>query len=298
MNPNVLQAGAGVAFKPRHFDALLADTQRVDFIEIHAENYFGEGGLLHAQLWALRQRLPLSIHGVGLSLGGIAPLDLQHLQRLKQLCERYEPALVSEHLAWSMHAGRYFGDLLPLPYSATSVQRVAARIEQVQETLGRQILIENPSAYLHMGANDMNETEMSESEFLRLLCQRTGCGLLLDLNNLIVSSHNCGGDPLAYLTSLPVALVEEIHLAGHTRISHQNGEIKQDILIDEHASAVADVTWNLYVEWLLRASPRPTVIEWDRQLPSWPVLAAEVDCTRALQCNPYMPPKYGKGACS
>lgn len=298
MNPNVLQSGAGVAFKPMHFDALLADTQRVDFIEIHAENYFGEGGLLHAQLWALRQQLPLSIHGVGLSLGGIDPLDLQHLQRLKKLCERYEPALVSEHLAWSTHAGRYFGDLLPLPYSAASLQRVAARIQYVQETLGRQILIENPSAYLHMGGNAINETEMGENEFLRLLCQRTGCGLLLDLNNIIVSSHNCGGDPFEYLTSLPATLVQEIHLAGHTRISHQNGEIKQDILIDEHASAVADVTWNLYVEWLLHASPRPTVIEWDKQVPHWPVLAAEVDCTRALQCNPYMPPVCGKGACS
>lgn len=295
MNPSVLQAGAGVAFKPKHFEALLADTQRVDFVEIHAENYFGDGGLLHAQLLALRQHLPLSIHGVGLSLGGVDPLDLQHLRRLKRLCERYAPTLVSEHLAWCTHAGRYLGDLLPVPYNEATLQSVAARVHQVQETLSRQILIENPSAYLRLDASDINDSEMSESEFLRLLCERTDCGLLLDLNNLMVSCHNCGGDPVTYLRNLPVERVGEIHLAGHSRINRQSGDVLSDLLIDDHASAVADDTWDLYVEWLLHTCPRPTVIEWDRQVPGWAVLAAEVDCTRALQCNPYMPRVFGKG---
>lgn len=290
MTPGVLQTGAGVAFKPLHFEALMADTRQVDFIEIHAENYFGDGGLLHAQLLALRQQLPVSIHGVGLSLGGVEPLDLEHLQRLKRLCQRYEPCLVSEHLAWSTHAGRYFGDLLPIPYTESTLQTVAMRIQQVQETLGRPILIENPSAYLRLA-----ESEMSESEFLRLLCQRTGCGLLLDLNNLIVSSHNCGGDPRVYLADLPAEQVGEIHLAGHSRIRLSGENAAGDLLIDEHASAVAEVTWKLYAEWLLRECPRPTVIEWDRQLPDWTVLAAEVDCARALQCNPYLPQALGGG---
>lgn len=273
-------AGAGVAFKPRYFEALLADPQRVDFIEIHAENYFGAGGLLHAQLGRLRQQLPLSVHGVGLSLGGSERLDSQHLQRLKELCGRYEPALVSEHLAWSSHAGEYLGDLLPLAYNRASLERVAGRVQHLQEYLGRQILIENPAAYLRLA-----ESDMPEVEFIRQLCRRTGCGLLLDLNNLLVSCHNCGGDPSRYLAELPAERVGEVHLAGHARVALPRGEL----LLDEHGSAVADTTWSLYVEWLVLAGARPSLIEWDRQLPDWSVLAAEVDCARALQCNPYMP---------
>ena len=281
MNSLALRGGAGVAFKPVHFDSLLANPGRVDFIEVHAENYFGEDGLLHAQLAELRRHLPLSVHGVGLSLGGVEPLDARHLQRLRRLCERYEPQLVSEHLAWSGHAGEYLGDLLPLAYNAATLQRVSARIQQVQEALGRTILIENPAAYLRL-----EESDISEVEFLRQLCRDTGCGLLLDLNNLLVSCHNCGGSPGNYLKALPAERVGELHLAGHTRMSIGDGTL----LIDDHASAVADDTWGLYVQWLLLAGPRPSLIEWDRELPAWNTLAAEVDRARALQQSPYMPP--------
>lgn len=197
MNSLALRGGAGVAFKPVHFEALLANPGRVDFIETHAENYFGEGGLLHAQLGELRRHLLLLVHGVGLSLDGVEPLDNQHLQRLRRLCGRYEPVLVSEHLAWSGHAGQYQGDLLPLAYNAATLRRVATRVQQVQEALGRTILIENPAVYLRL-----EESDMSEVEFLRQLCRDTGCGLLLDLNNLLVSCHNCGS-PESYLKALP-----------------------------------------------------------------------------------------------
>jgi uncharacterized protein len=281
MSSLALRGGAGVAFKPVHFDALLANPGRVDFIEVHAENYFGEGGLLHAQLAELRRHLPLSVHGVGLSLGGVDPLDAEHLQRLRLLCERYEPQLVSEHLAWSRHAGQYLGDLLPLAYNAATLQRVSARIQQVQEALGRTILIENPAVYLRL-----DESDMSEVEFLRQLCRDTDCGLLLDLNNLLVSCHNCGGSPDSYLKALPAERVAELHLAGSTRMPIGDGTL----LIDDHASAVADDTWALYVQWLLQAGPRPSLIEWDRELPVWGILAAEVDCARTLQQSPYMPP--------
>ncbi len=281
MSSLALRGGAGVAFKPVYFEALLANPGRVDFIEVHAENYFGEGGLLHAQLAELRMHLPLSVHGVALSLGGVDPLDALHLQRLRRLCERYEPQLVSEHLAWSGNAGQYLGDLLPLAYNAPTLQRLSSRIQQVQEALGRTILIENPAVYLRL-----DESDMSELEFLRQLCRDTDCGLLLDLNNLLVSCHNCGGSPDSYLKALPAERVAELHLAGSTRMPIGDGTL----LIDDHASAVADDTWALYVQWLLQAGPRPSLIEWDRELPVWGILAAEVDCARTLQQSPYMPP--------
>ncbi|MFG0382242.1 DUF692 family multinuclear iron-containing protein [Pseudomonas sp. zbq_18] len=287
MSSRALRGGAGVGFKPVHFEALLANPGRFDFIEIHAENYFGEGGLLHAQLGELRRHLPLSIHGVGLSLGGVDPLDVGHLRRLQRLCERYAPTLVSEHLAWSGHAGQYLGDLLPLAYTETTLNRVASRVQQVQEVLGRPILVENPAVYLRLEGS-----EMSEVEFLRQLCRITGCGLLLDLNNLLVSCHNCGASPGSYLAALPVERVGELHLAGHSRV--QGGGL--ELLVDDHASAVSDATWDLYVQWLVLAGPRPCLIEWDRELPAWGVLAAEVDCARALQHSPYMPPFTHQGS--
>ena len=274
--------GAGVAFKPMYFDALLGDPQRVDFIEIHAENYFGAGGVFHAQLAALREQMPLSVHGVGLSIGGSAPLDKGHMQRLKHLCERYEPMLVSEHLAWSAHAGEYLGDLLPVAYHAQSLERVAAHVQQLQDVLGRQVLREKPATDLRLA-----EWELTEAEFIRQLCQSTGCGILLDLNNLLVSCHNCADDPLKYLAELPSDQVLELHLAGHARVQHDDREQ----LVDEHGSEIADATWGLYAEWLAYAGARPCLIEWDRHLPSWSVLAAEVDCARTLQCTPLMLPR-------
>lgn len=271
-----------MAFKPQYFDVLLADTQRVDFIEIHAENYFGDGGVLHAQLRSLREQLPLSIHGVGLSLGGSLDIDRQHLQRLQRLCARYEPTLVSEHLAWSNHGSNYLADLLPVAYNVTTLNRVVTHVQQLQEALGRKVLIENPASYLRL-----EESDMSEADFLRQLCQQSGCDLLLDLNNLLVSCHNCSGDPQDFLARLPLERVAEIHLAGHSQLTLPSGEC---LLLDDHGSTIADATWELYVELLLRSEKRPTLIEWDNHLPSWDMLAAEVDCARALQCSPYMPP--------
>lgn len=285
MYSHALRGGAGVGFKPVHFEALLANPGRVDFIEVHAENYFGEGGLLHAQLGELRHHLPLSIHGVGLSIGGVDPIDKGHLQRLHQLCDRYAPTFVSEHLAWSQHAGQYLGDLLPLAYNDATLSRVASRVQQVQEVLRRRILLENPAVYLRLKGS-----EMSEVEFLSRLCRMTGCGILLDLNNLVISCHNCGGSPVDYLQALPAENVEELHLAGHSRVQTDDLEL----LIDDHASAVSDSTWDLYVQWLLLAGPRPSLIEWDRELPAWNTLAAEVDCARALQQSPYMPPHVSR----
>lgn len=281
MNCRPLRSGAGVAFKPQHFDALLADPQRVDFFEIHAENYFGAGGLLHAQMQALREHLPLSIHGVGLSLGGAQELDGEHLRRLAALCQRYQPALVSEHLAWSSHAGHYLGDLLPIAYNLSTLKRLVEHVDQLQSALGRTVLIENPAAYLRLAGS-----EMSEVEFLRELTGRTGCGLLLDLNNLHVSCHNCGGDPQAYLRQLPQQRVAEVHLAGHSRVALANGGY---LLLDEHSDVVADQVWQLFVEWLNYAGKCPALIEWDRHLPGWFELAAEVDCIRTLQAMPFMP---------
>lgn len=281
MNCKPLLAGAGVAFKPQYFEALLADPQRLDFIEVHAENYFGAGGLLHAQMRALREHLPLSVHGVGLSLGGAQALDAGHLQRLAELCRRYQPVLVSEHLAWSSHAGIYLGDLLPIAYDHATLDRLVEHVDQLQCVLQRQVLIENPAASLRL-----LPSEMSEVEFLASLSRRSGCGLLLDLNNLLISCHNCGEEPLAYLRQVPAERVGEVHLAGHSRVELSGGE---SVLVDEHGSQVADATWHLYAEWVRHAGQCPTLVEWDRNLPTWSVLAAEADCVRALQCVPFMP---------
>lgn len=286
MGKSDLLAGAGLAFKPNYFDAIMAEPSRVDFLEIHAENYFGDGGLLHAQLMKLRQLMPLSVHGVGLSLGGSDPLDKHHLERLRRLCDRYEPALVSEHLAWSSHAGHYLADLLPVAYNEKNLGSTVEHVEQVQDYLGRQLLIENPSRYLSMADSDMDE-----AEFLCQLTQRSGCGLLLDLNNLIVSCFNCGGDALNYLARMPVKRVGELHLAGHSLAQRPSG----DFVIDDHASEVADVTWALYEQWLQMSGVVPTLIEWDKNLPSWAVLAAEVDCARSLMCATTMAPAECRG---
>lgn len=261
-------------FKPRHFESLIADPERVDLIEVHAENYFGAGGLLHAQLGALRQHLPLSIHGVGLSLGGFDRPEPEHLRRLRQLCDRYEPALVSEHLAWSTYAGQYLSDLLPIPYSDDALTRVSAHVNEVQDRLNRPILIENPARYFNDAGSDL-----TEAAFLQQLCERTGCGLLFDLNNLIVSEHNCGESQADFLSRSFLAQVQAIHLAGHSRMPLGESEV----LIDDHGGSVADRTWALYAAVIDRVGPLPTVIEWDRNVPPFALLAAEVDCARSVQ---------------
>ena len=262
-----LPARAGVGFKPAHFRDILAAPQPLGFFEVHAENYMGAGGPPHAQLGALRERYALSIHGVGLSIGSSEPLDGEHLARLKILCARYQPESFSEHLAWSSHGGIYFNDLLPLPYTPQTLARVAEHIDKVQTVLGRTMLLENPSSYLHLA-----ESVIPEADFLAELARRTGCGLLLDVNNVFVSATNSGTDPRSYLESFPLDRVKEIHLGGHARETDDAGG---PLLIDAHGSPVADEVWSLYAEVIARTGPIATLVEWDNDVPDWPTLVAQ-----------------------
>jgi uncharacterized protein (UPF0276 family) len=262
-----LPATAGVGFKPQHLDDILADAQPIGFVEVHAENYMGAGGPAHAQLRALAERYALSVHGVGLSIGSSQALDRDHLARLKRLCERYEPASFSEHLAWSSHGGVYFNDLLPLPYTEETLARIVDHIDEVQATLKREMLLENPSTYVAFAA-----TTIPETEFLDEIARRTGCGLLLDVNNVFVSARNHGRDPHAYLADFPLGHVKELHLGGH---DEQSDDAGAPLLIDAHGAPVADPVWELYRDVIARAGPLPTLIEWDNDVPAWPVLAAE-----------------------
>jgi uncharacterized protein (UPF0276 family) len=226
----------------------------------------GAGGLPHVQLTSIRADYPISIHGVGLSIGGARGLDAEHLQRLRHLCARYEPASFSEHLAWSSHGAEYLNDLLPLPYTAETLQLVCDHVDQVQEALGRRMLLENPATYLRFA-----QSTISETEFLAEIARRTGCGLLLDVNNVFVSCTNHGTDPRAFLAAFPLHAVGEIHLGGHDAEDLPSGPL----LIDSHGAAVADPVWALYAEVIAAAGPLPTLVEWDNDLPDWPVLAAE-----------------------
>ncbi len=265
--PSNLHASAGVGFKPAHFRAIVAAPQPIGFLEVHAENYMGAGGPPHAQLGALRERYALSFHGVGLSIGSMRPLDRGHLARLKALCERYEPESFSEHLAWSSHGEVYFNDLLPLPYTEATLARVAEHVDEAQTALGRQILLENPSTYIRFA-----ESTIAEVDFLAEVSRRTGCGLLLDINNVFVSARNHAAQPLPYLDSFPLASVREIHLGGHHEEADDTGA---PLLIDSHASPVTDAVWALYAYVLARTGPLPTLIEWDNDVPDWPTLRAE-----------------------
>ncbi|QFS81999.1 hypothetical protein FIU97_04345 [Roseivivax sp. THAF40] len=266
-SPNTLPAAPGIGFKAQHFSALTEDPGPVRWIEIHAENYMGAGGRPMAQLASLSERFPLSIHGVGLSIGGEGPLDPEHLARLKQLIDRTGPASFSEHLAWSTHETTYLNDLLPLPYTEATLARVASHIDEVQETLGRQMLLENPSSYLAFEASTY-----SEPEFLRALVQRTGCGLLLDVNNVFVSATNLGYAPQDYIDAFPLEAVGEVHLGGHDEDTDDHGA---PLLIDSHGRAVADPVWTLLDAVLARTGPKPVLIEWDTDVPDWPILAEE-----------------------
>ncbi|MCK0209746.1 DUF692 domain-containing protein [Starkeya koreensis] len=265
--PATLPAGPGVGFKPEHFDAILADeASPLSFVEIHAENYMGDGGRPHAQLAMLRERFALSVHGVGLSIGG-ETLDAAHLARLRRLIDRYRPESFSEHLAWSTHEGAFFNDLLPLPYTRETLARVAGHISRVQDTLGRRMLLENPSTYVRFA-----ESTIREVDFLGALVARTGCGLLLDVNNVFVSAVNHGTDARAYLADFPFEAVGEIHLGGHDEDADETGA---PLLIDAHGSPVADPVWTLFVEVIARTGPLPSLIEWDNDVPEWPILRAE-----------------------
>lgn len=272
--PCRLPAKAGIGFKPQHFDAIIERPQPVGFFEIHAENYMGAGGPPHARLKRLREEYALSIHGVGLSIGSPAPLDEDHLARLKTLCDRYEPQSFSEHLAWSSHEGEFLNDLLPLPYTAAMLERVAEHVDRVQERLGRRMLLENPATYLLFA-----ESTLEETEFLAAIARRTGCGLLLDVNNVFVSATNHNIDPLSYLERFPLGFVEEIHLGGHTQTVDEQGA---PLLIDSHDSAVRDPVWALF-EWVIRRTgPLPSLVEWDNEVPEWPVLRAQAEAVTAI----------------
>lgn len=265
----------GVGFKAIHFEAIVNDAMPPAFVEVHAENYMGAGGAPHAQLRRVRERVPLSLHGVGLSIGGLGRLDEAHLTRLAELIQRYQPGAFSEHLAWSTHDGAFFNDLLPLPYDWSSLARVCDHIDRVHERLGVRMLLENPATYLEFEASIFTETA-----FISEVMRRTGCGLLLDVNNVYVTCTNHRRNAQAYLDELPLSEVEQIHLAGHSIDADEGGE---PLLIDSHGSPVAEAVLELFAYVLRHTGPVPTLIEWDNQVPGYPVL-----CTEALKATRVM----------
>ncbi|NKJ09155.1 MULTISPECIES: MNIO family bufferin maturase [Rhizobium] len=274
MKPSELPRRAGVGFKPEHFAAIDAVSQPIGFFEVHAENYMGAGGPPHAQLGKLRQDYALSIHGVGLSIGSMQPLDADHLARLKIVCDRYEPESFSEHLAWSSHDTTFLNDLLPLPYTEATLAQVCAHIDEVQTLLGRQMLLENPATYLLF-----EESTIEEVDFLSEVAHRTGCGLLLDVNNVFVAATNHRLDPRDYLKRFPVQQVREIHLSGHSETTDDAGA---PLLIDSHDTPVKDPVWELYEELITRTGPIASLVEWDNDVPQWPVLRAEAEAAGTI----------------
>ncbi len=269
--------GAGIGLREPHVAAFLAGGCPSPWVEIHSENYLVPGGPRLAGLDRVRRDRPVSCHGVGLSLGGVGRLDGDHLQRLRVLFDRVDPALVSEHLAWSMAGGAYLNDLLPLPMTRETLDQVCGNVEQAQDAFGRRIAVENPSAYLAF-----RDAELSEADFLGTLARRTGCALLLDVNNIFVSAANLGRDATALLDAAldaaPPDSVAEIHLAGHAPVT-----MGEDlVLIDDHGGPVAPPVWALYRRAIDRLGPVPTLIEWDTNLPDLPVLLAEADHAQAV----------------
>jgi uncharacterized protein (UPF0276 family) len=268
---------SGVGLKPEHVDEILRDRPALGFFEIHAENYMGAGGPPHRRLEAIRALYPLSLHGVGLSIGSPKPLDREHLGRLAALARRYQPGLVSEHLAWSSHDSGFLNDLLPLPYTPETLATVCAHVDQVQEALARPMLLENPSTYVVF-----RESTIEETDFIREIARRTGCGLLLDVSNVLVSATNHGFDARAYLDAFPLDSVGEIHLAGFAEAEDDAGHL---VLIDAHDSPVRDHVWHLYREVIARRGPTPTLIEWDNDVPQWPVLLGEARRADAIMAK-------------
>jgi uncharacterized protein len=265
---------AGASFKHEHLAAIVEEGRQRCFFEVHAENYMGAGGPAHRALEAMRREHSVSIHGVCMSIGGAQPLDETHLRRFRDLVRKYEPALVSEHLAWSTHEDTYFNDLLPLPYTEATLARVCDHIDHVQQTIGRQILLENPSTYILF-----RESTMSETDFIRSVSQRTGCGLLLDINNVFVSATNHHFSALDYLSDFPLSKVGEIHLAGHAEQADDEGEL---LLIDGHDGPVADAVWKLFEVVISKTGPIPTLVEWDGNIPEWSVLKAEAAAAQEI----------------
>ncbi len=264
---NRLPPRAGLGLKSEHFREVLQTRPDLGFFEVHAENYMVAGGPLHHFLGRIREQYPLSLHGVGLSIGGEGPLDIAHLQRLAALIDRYQPQSFSEHLAWSSHGPVFLNDLLPLAYDEATLDRVCEHVDQVQSSLKRTLLLENPATYLAFEASTLDEPH-----FISEVIRRTGCGLLLDVNNVYVSCINHRRDPLAYLDALPLQATGEIHLAGFAEDTDSLGE---RLLIDDHGAPIDNAVWQLYLKVLPRTGPVATLIERDNHIPPWEVLLAE-----------------------
>lgn len=260
-------ASAGVSFKHDHVDAILENSGNVSFLEVHAENYMGDGGHPHRTLERVRQDFPISLHGVCMSIGGPKPISEDHLSRFKALVDRYQPAMISEHLAWSTHDDIFMNDLLPLPYTKETLDHVCDHVSHMQDAIGRQMFLENPATYVLF-----ENSTISETDFMREIVKRTGCGLLLDINNVFVSATNHKFSALEYLDEFPIEHVGEIHLAGHTEQEDDEGAL---LLIDSHDRPVSDPVWQLYEDVIEQAGPIPTLVEWDSDLPEWPVLRSE-----------------------
>ena len=274
LQPGTLPARGGVGLKPAHLATIFETAPDVGFFEVHAENYMGAGGPPHRWLTLIRQDYPISLHGVGLSIGGARPLDTDHLARLRALIEQYQPGMFSEHLAWSTHDAGFLNDLLPVPYTDETLTQVVEHIDQVQTALGRQMLLENPSTYLAF-----TESTHAEIDFIAEVVRRTGCGLLLDVNNVMVSSTNQLWDPVDYIERYPLAHVQEIHLAGHATEADEAG---RPLLIDAHDRPVSDPVWQLYLHTINLTGALPTLIEWDNEVPDWATLLAEAQRAEAL----------------
>jgi uncharacterized protein len=257
-----IPVAAGIGLRAPHYREIIDNCPCVGWFEVHSENYFGAGGQPHAFLEQIRSRYPLSLHGVGLGLGSTEALDLHHIDCLRRLIQRYEPGLVSEHLCWSAAGGRHLNELLPLPYTEEALTHICARIAQVQDYLGRRILIENISSYLRF-----RHSTIPEWSFLAEVSRRSGCGLLLDVNNIYVNAINHGFDPADYLAVIPADAVQEIHLAGF--------DDSGTCLIDTHGTRVSREVWVLYRDTIRRIGPRPTLIEWDTDIPAFAVLLGE-----------------------
>src|ERR1044071_1721172 len=255
-------ARAGIGLRSVHHDALLEERPDVGFIEAHTENYFHDGGSAVRALERARSNYPLSLHGVGLGLGSADGLDRDHLERVRRAIRRFEPALVSEHACWGHAGGEHFNDLLPLPFTDEAVEHLSAQVRQAQDFLGTRLLIENVSAYV-----SFEHSHLAEWEFLAAVVERAGCGLLLDVNNVYVSARNLGVDAHAFIDGVPAEAVGEIHLAGHA--------VSNGVLIDDHGSRVCDDVWALYRHAIARLGARPTLIEWDTNIPALDILVAE-----------------------
>lgn len=273
MRPVTQPLTAGVGLKPQHYADALACRAEGLWFEAHPENYMAAGGPRLAWLDAIARDRPIALHGVGLSLAADEAPDADHLAALKRLVDRYQPALVSEHLAWSMRRGIYAPDLLPFPRTMAALARIAENVDRMQTALGRCVLIENPSLYLPLDGHDLDEVA-----FLAELSRRTGCGLLVDVNNVHVSAHNLGYSAEAYLDALPAAAIGEIHLAGHAA----DARLGQTLLIDTHDAPVAEPVWRLFRRLVARIGPRPTLIERDDAIPGFAELMAERDRAAAV----------------